>query len=180
MDQEKIEQKISALRIVAVDVDGVLTDGGMYYSEKGDELKKFSVRDGVGSILLQHAGYRVGVVSGEKRAITERRVKKIKMDFFHLGINDKKTCLEQIASEHDCGLQEIAFIGDELNDAPLLGKVGLFIAPSDASDYIRTRADIVLETGGGSGVLREAAEHILKTTGAYEKAAEAFISALTI
>lgn len=169
---------VRSIRMVVTDVDGVLTDGGMYYSEHGDELKKFNVRDGMGVALLKAAGIRVGAISGEKNSLIRRRLDKIGVDFCFLGIRDKRSVLTEVQQREGCPSECIAYVGDELNDLPLLSEVGVFFSPADASGYIRARADHVVSSRGGEGVLRDVAEFILQASGLYEEAVERYVRGL--
>jgi len=170
MTGENLEAKCSNIRVVITDVDGVLTDGGMYYSEKGDELKKFNVRDGVGVALFKAVGIQVGIMTGESLDSIRRRAQKLDLDFVFEGITDKAECLEKFLEERKLPPEQVAYIGDEINDLPLIGKVGLFLAPADACKEIRDKADEVLEVRGGEGVLRGAAGVILGYQGKLEEA----------
>ena len=175
MSKNSIEEKCRAVRLVITDVDGVLTDGGMYYSENGDELKKFNVRDGAGTVLLQMAGLRVGAFTGEATQLVERRLRKIGMDFMFKQVKDKNACLDQYLSENGYDHNEVAYIGDEINDYCLLGRVGIFFAVADASPLIRDQADHVLKTIGGQGALRETALIILDAQGKTEHALASYL-----
>lgn len=175
MTETDFNKKCQAIRLVITDADGVLTDGGMYYSEKGDELKKFNVRDGVGVVLMQLAGIRVGAFTGEATKLVERRLKKIGVDFIFTRVKNKLDCLEKCLSEENYHAAEAAYIGDEINDYCLLGKVGLFFAVADANPIIKEKADFVLETPGGQGSLREVAQILLSAQGKLDQALESYV-----
>jgi len=164
-----------ALRVVVTDVDGVLTDAGVYYGEAGDELKKFSIRDGAGVALLKSAGLTVGAITGESHALVARRMKKIGADFLLSGVRDKLEAIEHHAARDGFKLTEMGYIGDEINDVCLLGKVGVFFAPADAAPEIRSGADVVLETRGGEGALREAAQMVLAYQGKLQDAIDEYV-----
>lgn len=178
MEKPSPTDRIERVEIVVTDVDGVLTDGGMFYSETGDELKKFNVRDGMGVALLQAAGMKVGAITGESAALIKRRLDKIGMDFSYLGVKNKRTCMTEVLERFDCDSHAVAYIGDELNDQPIFGEVGVFLAPADACEFVRARADHVLRANGGKGVLREAAEFLLREAGAYDRAVEIYTRGL--
>jgi len=165
MTPDELKEKCLAIQAVITDVDGVMTDGGMYYGEGGDELKKFNVRDGVGVVLLRSAGIKVGAMTGESTHLVKRRMKKIGMDFLYCGVRDKSAVLKEFLAKSGLKKENVAYIGDEINDICLLGEVGLFLAVADGCQEIRDRADYVLKTRGGRGTLREAAEIILTATG---------------
>ena len=161
--------------MVFIDVVGVLNDGGMYYREKGDELKKFSVRDGTGAILLKQAGIRIGAITGEKTQLVYRRVRKLEFDFLYFGVQDKSLVLDRILEEESLHSSEVAYIGDEINDLCLLGKVGFFMTVLDGNPVLRKKADCVLKLRGGEGALREAATLILQAKGCYETTLEEYL-----
>ena len=141
MKRQEFEDRCRRIRILVSDVDGVLTDGGMYYAEHGDELKKFNVRDGAGVALLQASGIAVGTMTGESTELVVRRMNKIGMQFTLTGIRNKKDALARFLSKHGCSREEIAYVGDEINDFCMLGNVGIFFAPKDACRAIEEKAD---------------------------------------
>jgi N-acylneuraminate cytidylyltransferase len=158
--QEKSNKKI---KLFLSDVDGVLTDGGMYYSENGDELKKFNTRDGVAFRLLQEAGIKTGIITSENTKIVERRAKKINIDFVIQGQKEKGklAAAETLCDELGISLAETAYIGDDINCKDLLENVGLAICPADAVNEIKNISGIkCLNTNGGSGCIRECVEVI--------------------
>lgn len=175
-----LSQRLAATTLVLSDVDGVLTDGGMYYGETGEELKKFSVRDGVGFLLLRQAGILCGLMTGEYRELLKRRAQKIKLDLLFMGIRDKLARLRQFARENNFDIAGITYVGDDLNDVELLGNVGAFLAPADANPLIRARADLVLDTPGGTGVIREVAARILGARGDLESTVQAWRDATRV
>lgn len=149
------------IRLVLTDCDGVLTDGGMYYSEKGDELKKFNTKDGVGLQLLKEAGIKRGVITGEDTQIIADRAAKLQLDLLYKGIRDKRAVLQKIIEEEGITLSQTAYIGDDINDLECIRAVGLGIAVADAAVEVREAANLVLKTKGGYGAVREAAGCIL-------------------
>ena len=153
-DQDLID-KIKKIKLVLTDVDGVLTDAGMYYTEAGDEQKKFNTRDGKGVELLRKEGYKVGIITAEKTKIVENRAKKLKVDFLFQGISDKLTVVKQLAQDMEITVENIAYIGDDLNDLEVIKAVGLSACPADAVDEIKAIARLALRKKGGEGVFRE-------------------------
>jgi N-acylneuraminate cytidylyltransferase len=149
------------LRVVIVDVDGVLTDAGMYYSPEGDALKKFNTRDGMGLRLLKDAGVRVVIMTGEDSPIVSRRAEKLGIDDVLLGVADKRSALEAFLTQHALTGDEVAYIGDDVNDVEAMRLAALVGCPSDACDAVRQIAQVVCERAGGAGCAREFAEHIL-------------------
>ena len=127
----QLRQKLANVKLLAMDVDGILTDAGMYYSENGDELKKFNTRDGKGIELLRSAGIKIAFITSEKTKIVERRAVKLKIDELYQGIQDKLAAIRQIMSKYSLTYKEVAFIGDDINDLDILRAVGLAITVAD-------------------------------------------------
>ena len=159
---EHLQQKLANIKWLAMDVDGVLTDAGMYYSENGDELKKFNTRDGKGIELLRNAGIKIAFITSEKTRLVERRAAKLKVDEVYQGVEDKLTALRQIIFKYDLSYQEVAYIGDDINDLPILGAVGLAITVADGLAENKSIAHYVTLARGGEGVVREVATLILQ------------------
>ena len=155
-------EKASAVQLLLTDVDGVLTDGGVYYSAVGEELKRFSLRDGMGvERLRQLAGVEVGVITGEASPAVARRAEKLQINELHLGIRDKAAVLDEIMTRLNLRLQQIAYIGDDTNDIAIMQRVGLTAAPADAFLTVQAIADYVCQNRGGHGAFREFAECII-------------------
>jgi 3-deoxy-D-manno-octulosonate 8-phosphate phosphatase (KDO 8-P phosphatase) len=165
MTAAALRARCRRLRVIVTDVDGVLTDGGMYYGESGEEMKRFNIRDGAGVALLKCAGLFVGAMTGESRDLVDRRAEKMGLDFLVSGARHKLGALERFATKNGFTLKEVAYLGDEINDCGLLGRVGVFFAVADAGPEVRRGADVVLKTRGGAGALREAAEIVLRHQG---------------
>jgi len=153
---------VKDIKLFCMDVDGVLTDGGMYYSESGDELKKFNTRDGHGAQLLREAGIKTAIITNENTKIVERRAQKLKIDEVHQGAGDKGKIIEELSSRLGIPLAQTAYIGDDINDIGAMGKVGLPIAVADAHEKAKAAAQLVTKAKGGEGAVREAAEYILE------------------
>jgi YrbI family 3-deoxy-D-manno-octulosonate 8-phosphate phosphatase len=159
-----IADKIKKIKIVLSDVDGVLTDSGMYYSESGDELKKFNTRDGMGFELLRNAGFKTAIVTSEVTEIVTKRAAKLKLDFVYQGKRDggKLDAIKEICIKENLNLDEVAYIGDDINCIAALNAVGLAACPADASLLVKNIPGItVLKQNGGEGVFREFAELVL-------------------
>ena len=151
-------QPSNSIKLFLTDIDGTLTDGGMYYSENGDELKKFNTRDGMGIALIRMAGIKVGIITSEDRELNLRRAEKLKVDFLRQGKSNggKLAVAEEIASEMGITLQNVAYIGDDVNCIELLSEVGLAACPSDANEKVKTIQGInIMERKGGEGCVRE-------------------------
>ena len=157
-------QPVTKIKLFLTDVDGVLTDGGMYYSETGDELKKFNTRDGMGFHLLREAGIKSGIITTENTQIVERRAAKLKVDYVYQGKNTggKLQTAMEICRKEGITLAEAAYIGDDINCYDLLCNVGMAACPADAVEKIKTIPNIkILRKKGGEGVVREFIEIIL-------------------
>ena len=151
------------IKIILSDVDGVLTDGGMYYTESGDEFKKFCTYDGMGFQLLQKTGVKVGILTSENRELNRRRAKKLCLDFDFHGAKDKLQIVKDLCLKENITLDEVAYIGDDVNCFSLLSHVGIAACPINAIDKIKAIPNIIhLKKKGGDGVVREFVELILK------------------
>lgn len=149
------------IRLFATDVDGVLTDAGMYYSESGDEWKKFNTRDGMGIKLLQKAGLITAIVTQERTRLVARRAEKLAIPELHQGVMDKLSVIRDMAMRHGLSLRQIAYIGDDVNDIEALQAVGFSAAPADGLPQVVEIVDHVCRKKGGEGAVRELAEMIL-------------------
>jgi N-acylneuraminate cytidylyltransferase len=154
-------ERLAGIRALAVDVDGTLTDGGMYYDASGEALKKFNTRDAHGLKLLEQAGLHIGVVTKERSAVVDARMRKLGFRDYLSGQDDKRVALTQLAAQWGCSLEQIAYIGDDVNDLPGLEVAGLACCPADAVDAVRARADYVATARGGAGAVREVCELLL-------------------
>lgn len=161
--QKKNIIKNVEIKLFLTDVDGVLTDAGMYYSEKGDELKKFSTYDGVGLRLLQEKGIKVGIITSEDRELIRNRSRKLKLDYEFYGVKYKHEIVENLCKTLKIELLNVAYIGDDINDFELLSKVGLAACPSNSVSIIKSIPGIIhLSKNGGYGAVREFCEIILE------------------
>ncbi len=151
------------IHLFATDVDGVLTDAGMYYSESGDEWKKFNTRDGMGIKLLQRAGLITAIVTQERTRLVARRAEKLAIPELHQGVMDKLSVIRDMAQRHGISLRQIAYIGDDVNDMEALKAVGFSAAPADGLSQVRKIVDYICRLKGGEGAVRELAEMILQS-----------------
>ena len=162
MDNSILE-KARKIKLFLTDCDGVLTDTGTYYSVNGEEMKRFSIRDGMGIERLRTlCGITCGIITGEKTDIVRSRGEKLKMTEIHLGIKDKPAVINEICGRLGLTLDEVAFIGDDTNDVDALKIVGLSACPNDATKFAKEVADIIVETDGGYGAVRDFAELIIE------------------
>ena len=149
------------IKLVVFDVDGVLTDGSLYYSEAGECFKKFNVKDGVGIKLLQDQGIAVAVVSAKESAPLSRRMADLGIALFRPGTKDKLAVVQSIAGELGIEMEQVAMVGDDMVDLNVMRECGLSIAPADAYEQVLKRVDWVTKAEGGGGVAREVADRIL-------------------
>ena len=141
------------IKMVVTDVDGCLTDGGMYYSEKGDELKKFNTKDGMAIARIHEKGMIVGIITGEKMYLNKKRAEKLKVDFIKQGVKDKLYVLEQLCKRYSVDLMEVLYVGDDINDLEVMKAVGYSACPADASYDIQAVADYISIKAGGHGAV---------------------------
>ncbi|UVI29884.1 acylneuraminate cytidylyltransferase [Paenibacillus spongiae] len=158
----EIQRICQNIKLFITDCDGVLTDGGMYYSENGDELKRFNTKDAVGLGLLREQGILTAIITGEDVDLVRRRARKMKVEEVHLGITNKMEVINKLAAKYSISLDQVAYIGDDLNDYDVIGNVGLSFSVNDATECIKERADIVTLSNGGQGAVREACEFIIR------------------
>lgn len=156
------KKKSLNINLFLTDVDGVLTDAGMYYSEKGDELKKFNTRDGMAFELLRNAGIKTGIITSENTKIVEKRAKKLNVDYLFQGAKDKLSIIKNICIKENISLNEVAYIGDDVNDEEVLRNVGFPACPQNANKKVKDIYNIkILKTNGGNGAFREAVDFLL-------------------
>ena len=156
---------LAALELLVMDVDGVLTDGGLWFDAQGELQKRFDVRDGLGLRLLQQQGLQLAFLSGGRGGATEVRARQLDIQHCLVGIKDKPPALMDLQQQLGVSKARTAFLGDDLNDLALRDSVGLLIAPRDACRPLRHQADAVLHRHGGHGAVRELAERILQARG---------------
>ncbi len=159
-----LKSKSKKIKIVLTDVDGVLTDGGMYYSDKGDIMKRFHTRDGMGVTLLRKKNIPTIIVTKEKTKIVRQWSTKMKIKKLYDGILDKESVIDNICKKFDVLPNELAYIGDDVNDVGLLKKVGFSAVPNDAISEAKKIANYICKTNGGYGAFREFADLILAST----------------
>lgn len=155
---------MTPLKLILTDIDGVWTDGGMYYDQTGNEWKKFHTYDSAGVLFAHQKGIPVGIITSEDTEIVRRRAEKLKVDYLFQGVKNKLEVVRQLCREQGIALDAVAYIGDDLGDMELLKSVGVAGVPSSAPAYVRKLASLPLEKGGGEGVFREFVEKILNIT----------------
>lgn len=154
--------EIPEIKMFLTDCDGCLTDGGMYYSECGDEMKKFNTRDGMGFALLRERGIITGIITSENVDLNRRRAEKLKVDILESGCKDKLSAIKRICSEWRIDIRNVCYIGDDLNDIDAIKAVGYGCCPADAIVEVRKIATIVTSAKGGEGVIREIVDYLLE------------------
>ncbi len=153
------------IRLLLSDNDGVLTDNGVYYSERGEELKRYSIRDGMGVERLETVGIMTGIITGETSLNLKKRAEKLKIRHLYLGVKDKLSKLESILAETGLAVNEIAYMGDDINDLGIMNAIsvrGLTACPGDATDFVRPVVHYSCKAYGGHGAFREFAELLIK------------------
>ncbi len=178
MEKEKRDNPNIAMeiRIFITDIDGVWTDGGMYYDNGGEEWKKFNTSDSAGVVFLKALGIPVAIITGEHTRIVARRAEKLGIEDLYMGIKDKVKAAEELLDKYGIAWNEAAYIGDDINDIRLMRKVGLSACPASAEDYIKSEADWILEKKGGEGVFREFVQRYLSQSGKLEKVIDILIN----
>lgn len=160
-----LSETLSIPKLVITDIDGVWTDGGMYYDQTGNEWKKFNTADSAGVLFLKIMKIPVAIVTGENTEIVRRRAEKLNVEYLFMGVKDKVAVATQLCMELKISLNDIAFIGDDLNDLALLKMAGYSAAPKNASEYIKKASNVTIPVKGGDGAFRAFVEHILMKTG---------------
>lgn len=150
------------IKLLLTDVDGVLTDGGIVYGIDSVEIKKFNVKDGFVCKALINDGIKLGIITGRKSEIVSKRAKELGFQYLYQGISDKLQVLNEILDGENLSLNQVAYIGDDLNDLEVLEAVGLSAAPADAFEYIKSKVKFKCIRNGGEGAFREFADYILK------------------
>ncbi len=175
MIKYKLKYKAERIKVIAFDVDGVLTDGGIIYDNEGNEFKKFNVKDGFIIKELKKMGFIVGAITGRSSNAVKRRCKELDLNFHYHGAEDKMVHFKDVKELFKVHDYEIAYIGDDLNDLAVLTTCGLAACPADAPQYIQSEVDYVCQKAGGKGVLRELAELVLDSQNLMEKLIQPYL-----
>lgn len=169
LTKNEFAKRAATVEWLLTDVDGVMTDGGLYYDRRGHVSMRFNVRDGLGVKLAQRAGLRVGALSGRRSRALDRRAGELGFDAVIAGSSDKGKDFERFLSRHGTEPGRVAFIGDDLPDIVVLGRCRLAFAPADAAPEVAAIVHVLLDQHGGDGALREAVERLLKARGVWEE-----------
>jgi 3-deoxy-D-manno-octulosonate 8-phosphate phosphatase (KDO 8-P phosphatase) len=165
------------IKLVLTDIDGVWTDGGMYYDQTGNELKKFNTSDSAGVLFLRLLEIPLGIITGENTEIVFRRAEKLKIKHLYMGVKNKLEVAQKLCADLNISLQEVAYVGDDLNDALLLQAVGFSAIPANAPNYMKRYSPIRLTRKGGDGAFREFVELILQKENLLDTAIEKYLKA---
>ena len=168
MADRKVESRAAKIRMIVLDVDGVMTDGRSYINSDGVEVKAFDIRDGFGIVMARRAGLEFGIITGLMSPIVEHRAEQLRIDEVHEGFIDKDLVLKEIISRNNIDASEVAYMGDDLFDIPALKLAGLSAAPADARPEVIKEVDWVSSSDGGRGAVRELIEMIMKAKGIWD------------
>lgn len=169
MKDEALAERCRALKLILTDVDGVMTDGTILLLADGTEAKAFHIRDGLAIVLAHRAGLKTGILSGRDSRAVALRAAELGMAVVRQGISDKAKALGEILASEGLAAHEVAYIGDDVNDLPVMQAVSLSASPADAPLEVRAQAFMVMEAGGGKGCLREFVESILRARGDWDR-----------
>lgn len=161
------------IRLLVLDVDGTMTDGGVYYDANGNELKKFAIKDGAGIVLAHAAGMQVMICTGRECEAVRRRAAELKVEYLYQDVHHKAAFLRDFMAKQGYGKEEVAYCGDDLNDLAAMALCGFVACPADAAPEVAARADCRLPQKGGEGAVRGAVEAILRRDGRWAAAVEA-------
>lgn len=173
-----IDEKAADIRLLAMDVDGVLTRGDIVYSDTEMELKAFNIQDGLGLAVSKHAGLITAIVTGRSSAAIQKRAAELAIDDLCQNVRFKSTAIESLMAKYDLESRQIAFVGDDINDIPAFSASGLKIAVNNASTDLKLHADHITASRGGEGAVREVIEMILRSQGTWDAAVQSFLQSL--
>ncbi len=155
------QTRAAGIKLVAFDIDGVMTDGGLHYTDDGGELKTFNVQDGLGLVLMRRAGFELAIVTGRTSGVVAARAADLGIQHVYQGVADKRAAVTDLLGKLGLAWPDCAFMGDDLIDLSVMAECGLAIAPANARPIVKARAHLLTEAGGGHGAVREACEFIL-------------------
>jgi len=175
VDEKTLQEKLKKIKLLVLDVDGVMTDGRILLNELGGEIRCFDVKDGIGIRSVVLSGLKVAVISGRVSEVVKRRCERLGVEDVYQGYQNKLEPLRKILEKNGIGLEETCYLGDDLIDVPVLGIVGLSACVADAVPEVKEICDYVCANGGGRGAVREVAQMILKAQGKWENILKLFI-----
>lgn len=167
------EEKFKKIKYLIIDVDGTLTDAGIYYDEHGNELKKFCTKDAAGFFAARQVGIKIMILTGRECEATKRRMQEMKVDYLVQNIKDKETYLRTFIEENNVIREEVGYLGDDLNDLACMRLCGFIGCPLDACDEVKAEADYISDIKGGCGAVRDIVSHLLKKRKEWEMAISA-------
>lgn len=170
-----IAEKAKKIKLLILDVDGVLTDNRLFYGDNGVEYKSFHTRDGHGMVLLQKSNVDIGIITGRKSQLVANRMKDLKVKHVFQGIPDKLPTFLKLVEDLELELEEIAYVGDDILDLPILLRIGLAVAPDNADPEVTTRVDYVSQFSGGQGCVREVCEIIMRSQDSWQQHMDFFL-----
>jgi len=173
-----LRQRLAAIEMIVFDVDGVLTQGDIVYTDEGAEAKAFDVKDGLGLRVASEIGLQLAIMTGRSSRVVERRARDLHVLNVLQRVGDKAAALRGMAEEKGLSLDRVAFMGDDFNDRDAMRSAGVSMAPSDAIPEIRQLADLVTDAPGGRGAARQAVEAILHAQGRWDQAVEDYLAGL--
>ena len=163
------------IKLICIDVDGTLTDGGIEYDSAGVEHKRFNAADGLGIVMAMAVGIKIAIISGRRSDIVGRRMRELGVTEVVQGVGDKGEKMRSVREAHGLPMEAVAFIGDDINDLPAFDEAGLRIAVANAAEIVLKRSDFVTARPGGHGAVREAIDTILRRQGIYEQAVQSYL-----
>jgi YrbI family 3-deoxy-D-manno-octulosonate 8-phosphate phosphatase len=172
----KLADRCAAIRLLLTDVDGVLTDGGVWFDNEGVESKCFNIRDGLAIRLWQQSGGQTGIVTSRNSQAVKLRAAELDVAILRQGVKDKLPEVQALAASLGISSEQVAYVGDDLPDAPAIRWCGLGVAVADAAEEVRAAADYVTSVPGGRGAIREVVELILKNTGRWESLIRKYVA----
>jgi 3-deoxy-D-manno-octulosonate 8-phosphate phosphatase (KDO 8-P phosphatase) len=172
---QQIYEKAKAIKLAIFDVDGVLTDGGLHYSDSGDEVKIFDVRDGHGMRMLQASGVGLAIITGRTSKCVARRAENLGIDLLYQGVENKISAFQALIGKLGLEASACAYMGDDWVDLPVLARCGLSLSVPEAPEVVRERVHYVTRAGGGHGAVREACELIMQAQGTFDARLAAFL-----
>lgn len=166
---QDIINKAQKIKLLILDVDGVMTDNRLFYNDDGVETKTFYTRDGHGMVMLQKSAVEIGIITGRKSQLVTNRMRDLKVKHVYQGVPDKLPTFLKLVEELDIQLDEIAYVGDDILDLPILMRIGLAVTPADGDDEVKARVDYISKYEGGRGCVREVCEIIMRAQGSWQK-----------
>jgi 3-deoxy-D-manno-octulosonate 8-phosphate phosphatase (KDO 8-P phosphatase) len=164
-----MDNQIRNIKMLILDVDGVMTDGGIYFTDQGDELKRFSSLDGHGITMLRKVGIKIAIITGRRSQLMEHRARNLKIDYLYQGVDDKLATFQELLQVSEMKPEECAYIGDDVIDLPVMRRVAFAVAVPNSPEIVRKNANYTAQKQGGAGAIREVCDMILQVQGHYDE-----------